>query len=192
MEKSRFSGFCEAYKERSHRSAQRFQAVATLQDRNQRAFSPRLPQHRADSSEAFVGDPHPAEGVLAVCVEPRGDEPCPRMRRLEDPLAPCGYGTGEDRIVGTGGQREVAGEAAATPTAGLVRSTTARVEGVVVHGEVEDVVALPEVGLGAIAVVNVEVNDRHGTDGAREELLGGNGNVVEEAKAHRPVAQRMV
>src|SRR3989304_1993372 len=129
MKKSRCSGFCEAFEERSHRSAQRFQAVATLQDRNQRAFSPRLPQHRADSSEAFVGDPHPAEGALAVRAHPRGAEPCPRMRRLEDLLEPCGYGTGEDRIVGTGGQREVAGEAAPTPTAGLVRSTTARGEG---------------------------------------------------------------
>ena len=49
---------------------------------------------------------------------------------------------------------------------------------------VEDVGALLEQMLGAVSVVDVEIEDRHPLGASAAQVLGGDGHVVEEAEAH--------
>ena len=74
---------------------------------------------------------------------------------------------------------------------GLVELPGARVERRLVRRDVEHVRVVVEHVLGAVAVVDVPVEDRHPLAG-RGELGSADGGVVEQAEAHRPVGHRMM
>ena len=59
------------------------------------------------------------------------------------------------------------------------------------RGEVENLPVGVEDVLGAVAVVDVPVQDRYAPQPARAGVLGGDGGVVEEAESH-PVARARV
>ena len=84
---------------------------------------------------------------------------------------------------GPGGEREVDGEALAVAGAGLLQPARARVEGRLVGRHVEDAAVGVEGVLGAVAVVDVPVEDRHPLTPIGEGRRA-HGHVVEQAEAH--------
>ncbi len=123
----------------------------------------------------------PAETTHAAGLNARRQLLEPRRERLA-----------VDGVVGAGGEREVAREPPSPPRPDFVPRAAPREERVAVKREEEGVVALPEVRLGPVPVVDVEVDDCDGTAAARQQLLRRDRDVVEEAEPHRPVAQRVV
>ena len=88
-------------------------------------------------------------------------------------------------------QRHVEGQAGSPGTADLVGAARSGEQRVLVGRDVEDVGVVPEDRLRAVAVVHVPVDDQDPLTqcGARG---GGNGHVVDEAEAHRPVGRGVV
>ena len=92
-----------------------------------------------------------------------------------------------DFLVGAGGNREVDRVALALAGPEVRRGAAARVDPGLVDADEEDVGAPAERLGGAVAVVDVPVEDEHalGPELA-DRQLGGDRDVVEEAEAHRP------
>ena len=78
------------------------------------------------------------------------------------------------------------------PRADLVGRAGARIERELVGRDVEDARVVVEHPLRAVAVVDVDVDDRDAREPARERVRRGDRDVVEEAEAHRAVALGVV
>ncbi len=128
---------------------------------------------------------HGAEGVVLVGIESSGDEYELGFELVGDGKEDLGEGGGVVAVGSSGGKGNV----------DVVAGSVARAEGVdgagfgkerrLVDVEGEDVSAVFEAVLGAVAVVDVPVDDEDAFDA---ELFGGvgcgNGDVVEDAKSH--------
>ncbi len=89
-------------------------------------------------------------------------------------------------VVRAGGERHVHSGSQAWADSPLGGRPRARVEGELVGADVEDVRRGLEQMLGAVAVVDVEVQDRHPPPAVTAaQVLGPHGDVAEEAEAHR-------
>ncbi|MCI0363184.1 MAG: hypothetical protein L0219_04835 [Phycisphaerales bacterium] len=135
--------------------------------------------------EAGFGEHHVGEGVIAVGVEAGGDE---------HELGFVGVGDGDQEtliemevggVVEAGWERRIDGEAFAGAVADLVEVAGVGEEAVLVGTEEENISAVIEGVLGAVAVMDIPVDDEDAlkvvvSDGMR----GGDGDVVEETKAH--------
>ena len=170
-----------------HESRQRLEVVAALEHRGERGASPR--QRRASVAEAVAGQLHRTRAGRrrARRSRPRraagrarsrataGSTSSSKARRYSSLPEPAGSGTFTRRLVALAGP------------------AGAGVEGPLVERDVEDGRVVPEDRLRPVAVVDVPVDDR---DALEAELglgrPGGDGHVVEEAKAHRAVGRRVV
>ena len=128
------------------------------------------------------------ERVVDVRVEAGGDEQQVGLERAHRRLDHLGERAQVLVVAGAGRQRHVERRLVARP-----RPAGARIERPLVQRDEEDGVVAAEDRLGAVAVVDVEVDDRD----ALEPELGlrvarRDGDVVEEAEAHRPVGERVV
>ena len=89
--------------------------------------------------------------------------------------------------------RQVDGVALALALAGVLGGAGAGIERPLVDARVEHVGRGGEDLLGAVAVVDVPVEDQHPLGAARgDRVPGGDGDVVEQAEAHRAVALGVV
>ena len=97
------------------------------------------------------------------------------------------------RVAGAGSEREVHRGVLALVAPGLFYLAGVRVEAVLVDRRVEDVSTLVEHVLGPVSVVNVPVEDSDSVGLALiEGRLGRDGSVVEKAKAHGVVGDRVM
>ncbi len=67
-----------------------------------------------------------------------------------------------------------------------------RIDAFLLGGKESRARLVPKDGLGAIAVMGIEVHDQDSTDAIIQGMAGGDGNIVEQAKAHRRVRLGMV
>lgn len=91
----------------------------------------------------------------------------------------------------SGRKRQVDGKAGSRPASHLVNPSAPRVERKLVQRQVEDIGILFKEVLGAVAVMNVKINDGHSLS-AVDQVSSRNGDVVEKAKPHRLPRHRMV
>src|SRR5215203_356354 len=90
------------------------------------------------------------------------------------------------------GQGNVHRKALALPPSHLASGAGPRVEGALMHREVKHSCVRVEDVLGAVAVVDVPIQDSYPLYSARTGVLGGYGNVVYEAEAHPVVSPGVV
>lgn len=95
-------------------------------------------------------------------------------------------------VVAAGRERHVRGRPLAVALTCFADLAGPWVEPPFVNRAVEHVVAVVEDVLDAVAVVDVPVDDGDAVGGSIECRLGGDGGVVEEAKPHRVVGDRVV
>ena len=146
----------------------------------------RLDDPTRDLAVGLFGDAHTAERIAAMGVEPGRQQDCLRLV-VVDGAHDHVFNAAQIRgIAEPLFERNVEREAAAVAFADFVRRAGARVERKAVHRRVENIVAIPEQRLGAVAVMNVEVKDEHALDARLlAHPLGHAGDRVEKAKAHR-------
>ena len=95
-------------------------------------------------------------------------------------------------IGGAGFQRYVDREAGAVIDSDFIGRTSPWIEGVLVRRNVQDPGVVVEHPLGAIAVVDIEIDDRDAFHASGERRRGGDGDVVVQAEPHRARALRVV
>jgi len=120
------------------------------------------------------------ERIAAVGVETGGDQDQIGAEGLERRHQPAGEGAAPGLAGRVGRDRDIDDIA----DAGLGRRACARIEGRLVDGAEEQAVVSLEGGLGAVAVVDVEID--HGDPGHTLSLghAGGDGDIGEHAEAH--------
>ncbi len=94
------------------------------------------------------------------------------------------------RVVGVGRSgfhRHVHREATASTLADLLRRAGSGIEGKLVSRDVQHARLVVEHRLRSVAVVHVDVDDGNALETAGEHRGGRDGDVVEEAEAHRPI-----
>src|SRR5436305_531317 len=152
-----------------------------------------LAQPSPPAPEPLLRHPHAAEGVVPPGVETGGEDQGvggEAAKGGEDPVADRLL---VDVVAGAGGERHVEREPLAGADPPLARRAGAGVEGVLVGAGVEDVGARLEEVLGAVAVMDVEIEDRHPRGAvAAAQALGGHRGAVEEAEAHGHLALGVV
>jgi hypothetical protein len=90
------------------------------------------------------------------------------------------------RVTGSRGQRNVEGRPRACAAPALTGRPGSREQGVLVCADIEHVTALFEQVLGAVSVVDVEIDDRDASEsGLADQVLGSDRHIVEVAEAHR-------
>ena len=96
-------------------------------------------------------------------------------------------------LVGPGGDRRVDRVAEPVAGAGVAESAGAREQAALVDAGEQHVSTPAEHVGGAVAVMDVPVDDHHPLAvELPDRQLGGDGDVVEQAEAHRPVGERMM
>ncbi len=136
--------------------------------------------------EAHLGDSFVAIGVEAGAEE---EELWFEFVEAWDDFFGEGGAVGFVVAVGVEGDVESETGAAADADFGFVAGAGVGAAGVLVEGDVEDIGAILEGVLGAVAVVSVEIDDGDaGEFMLSDEVFGGDGDVVEEAEAHGMVA----
>src|SRR5258708_6947913 len=135
-------------------------------------------------AEALAGDAHAAQRIGLPGVEAGREEEDVGSEAPQGGEDPALDRFGVAVVAGAGGQWHVDGEALAGPSPGFARGAGAGVKGELVGAGVEDVGSCLEDVLRAVAVVDVEVEDRHPRGAAAAQVLGGDRGVVEEAEAH--------
>lgn len=93
----------------------------------------------------------------------------------------------------TRGKRQVQGRPRSGAGTRFLPCAGPRVEGALVHGKVENGGILVKDFLGAVPVVDVPIHDEYAFREPRaHRVTRGDGHVVEQTEAHRPVRRRMV
>ena len=134
--------------------------------------------------EVGVGEGELAEGVVEVGVEAGGDQDEFGFEVVEFRFVAGGEFVEDFGVAGAGGEGGVEGVAEAAPGAGFVAAAGAGVEGRLVGGEEEDGVVVVEGVLGAVAVVDVPIDDEDFADAIFFlGVAGGDGDVVEDAES---------
>jgi hypothetical protein len=156
--------------------------------------------HRDTPLGALVGDPperarhpperrgveaHVRERIARRSIEARADEHEVRRVRVGDGEEHPLERPPIDAIVAPRLERHVHGEAAPVPRSVLTQGACARIERELMGRHVEDVGLLPEHLLGAVAVVDVPVQDEDAREAACARVRRGDGDRVEETEAHR-------
>ena len=127
-----------------------------------------------------------------IAIEAGGDEDEVGGELSTDRQHHLGEGTHVLAIAEPGRERQVERPPGSGTLAYLLGGAGARIERVLMGRDVEHVrIALEEM-LRAVAVMQVPVDDHHAPEAAAPEPRGGDGDVVEEAEAHRAIALRMV
>jgi hypothetical protein len=184
--RSRFSGAGEAAVGGGDEPGQRLEVVAALEHRGEARAECRAAS--GDLPEPCRRHLHLSQRVVGVRVEAGGDEHEIRAERPHSRLDRVL----ERRAVGVvsraRGQRQVQRRLVAR-----VRPARARPERPLVERDEEDGVVAPEECLGAVAVMDIEVDDR---DPLQAELLlrvpRRDGDVVQEAEAHRAAGESVM
>ncbi len=138
-----------------------------------------------DQPEAFAGQVHPAERVVHARVKSTSDE---HERRVESLQCRDHHPVERDQVGSPArarGQRHVDGRAGAVAVAGVLEQPAARREQVLlVQRDRQHRRIGPEAVLGAVAVVDIPVDDRHPVESAyAPQVRGGQRRIGEHAVA---------
>jgi hypothetical protein len=145
--------------------------------------------HHAESGRAH---PHVREGIALMCVESRRHQHEIRCELVEHW---DNHAIADEHVVAIRAaafERHVDREAAPVALPGITRRARTRIERVLVRRDEQHPRISIKRPLGAVAVVHVEVDNRHPFHTPIESSHGRNGNAVVQAEAHRAVRLRMV
>ena len=169
--------------------------VTALEHERQTALAQLLGEPHATQGhlrEPGLRDGHPPERVIAVDVLAGGDEEGLRRELPDDRLEDDVEQAGVVAVHGARRERHVDGEALPRSLAALGEEAAAGVVRPLVRRAEEHPGLGVERGLRAVAVVDVPVEDGDALVPLLQEPRRGDGDVVEEAEAHRPVRGRVV
>ena len=174
------------------RFCQTLQVVAALEDADDPASAVLLGEfHQFERSPGEVArlEAQFAERVAIMGVEAGRDEDEVGGECVDGWEHPLGEGGAIGGTVGAGRQRNVENVACA----GFGGCAGAGVERPLVSGGVEDGRVVPKGGLGAVAVMDVPIDDGDTLRAVRAlRVAGGDGDGGEEAETHRPVGLGVV
>ena len=176
----------KAVERRVDEPRQRLEVVAALEDGCDAVGQ--SPAAARELAEAVLCDVHVRKRVSHVCVEAGRDEDELRLEPLNGGLDYLRERLEVLLVPGAGPQRDVDRRLRL-----VVRTAAARVERPLVERDEEDAVVVAEDRVGAVAVVDVEVDDRDPVE--TEALLSRarrHRDVVEDAEAHRAPREGVV
>jgi hypothetical protein len=141
----------------------------------------RSAQHR----EAVVLDRHGSQRILPVRIEAGGDQHQLGFVGMGDRQQRFGEDRGVVRVAAAGRERRIDREAGARAGARLPLAAGAGIERPLVGADKEQPIGCVKGVLRSVAVVHVPVDAEHARQPASVGFRGGDGDVVEEAEAHR-------
>jgi hypothetical protein len=171
------------------------QIVASLEHEHRSAARRARGARQAQAGErpeTALREPHARQRVVPVRVEAHGHEQQLGIEAAADREHDLAVDARIFRVVQARRHRKVDGEPAARPLPHIVEAPRTGIERELVGRDVQHARIAPEAVLGAVAVVDVPVDDRHALEPARQGVLGPDRHVVEQAEAHRPVPLRVM
>ena len=178
--------------------AEDFEGVAAFEGADESAVAVFLSDLHQIAGHPFEGigvEAHVGDFLFAGGVEAGAEEQELGFELVEAGDDFLGEGLAIGGVLAVGVEGDVEGETLAAADAGFGFEAGAGVTatGVLVEADVEHIVAVFEGVLGAVAVVDVKIDDGDaGEVVAADEMLGGDGDVVENAEPHGLIALGMV
>ncbi len=180
---------------RCHALGQHWWVVAAFESADEPGLGERASDiaHRfGKPSEIFCFQSQRANGIFTVAVEPSADQ----HQFRHDARGEVFQLSAEERlIIGprcTERDWHVASEAETVACAGFVAVAGSRVKGPTMYGEEPNTGVVVKDRLRAVAVVNVPIDDENTLQAQRETRCSGQGNIVEQAKPHRALGERVM
>lgn len=136
--------------------------------------------------EILIVEVHSCEWIESVGIEPGGEEEKLRFKVFDGGLDGRIEGIDVEVDAGAGRERDIEGGVFAVADTDFVLFTGVRVQGQLMNAAEEDGGAFVKDVLGSVAVVDIPVEDADPFDAVcLLGVVGRNGDIIEEAKAHR-------